>query len=167
MHTLTHAAILMAVALAAVSPSVAASADEEAIRALEHRFAAALNAADIDAMMKNYVQDESLVVFDIVPPREHRGAAAYRKAWEGFFASFKGSPHIAISDLTITADGNVAFSHSIQHVTGTDRNGHRVDRTVRVTDGYRKINGEWLIALEHISVPIDLKSGKPDFASKP
>jgi len=118
-------------------------------------------------MMKNYVSDESLVVFDVVPPRQHLGADAYRKAWMGFFATFKGTPKIAISDLAITVDGNVAFSHSIQHVTGTDKRGQPVDRTVRVTDGYRKIGGQWLIVLEHISVPVDLRTGEPDLASKP
>ena len=34
------------------------------------------------------------------------------------------------------------------------------DRWVRVTDGYRKVGGKWLIALEHVSVPVDMASGK-------
>ncbi len=140
--------------------------DEAAIRALEDKFAVAFNAGDIDAMMKNYIPDESLVVFDVVPPRQHLGADAYRKAWVGFFAHFKGIPKIAITDLVINVDGNLGFSHSIQHVTGTDIHGEPVDRTVRVTDGYRKIGGNWLIVLEHVSVPVDLKTGKPDFTSK-
>ena len=141
--------------------------DEAAIRVLEDSFAAAFNAGDIDAMMKNYIQDQSLVVFDVVPPRQHLGADAYRKAWVDFFAHFRGTPKITITDLGVTADGNVGFSHSIQNVTGTDIQGHPVDRTVRVTDGYRKIGGKWLIVLEHISVPVDLKTSKPDFTSKP
>jgi hypothetical protein len=64
-------------------------------------------------------------------------------------------------------DGKLGFSHSIQHVTGTDTQGRPVDRTVRVTDGYRKVGGDWLIALEHVSVPVDLATGKPDVHSKP
>jgi ketosteroid isomerase-like protein len=81
--------------------------------------------------------------------------------------TFKGAPKIAISDLGITVDGNLGFSHSIQHVTGTDKRGQAVDRTVRVTDGYRKVAGEWLIVLEDISVPVNLATGKPDLASTP
>lgn len=148
-------------------PTVPASDDEAAIRALEDKFAAAFNAGDVDAMMKNYIQDKSLVVFDIVPPRQHSGADAYRKAWVGFFTHFKSGPKIEITDLAITADGNLGFSHSIQQVTGTDMKGNSVDRTVRVTDGYRKIGGKWLIVLEHISVPVDIATGRPDFSSKP
>jgi ketosteroid isomerase-like protein len=147
--------------------AVATLDDEAAIRALEDRFAAAFNAGNVDAIMKNYIPDKSLVVFDVVPRKEYLGADAYRKDWMDFFTHFKDTPKIAITDLGIIVDGNVGFSHSFQHVTGTDLQGHSVDRTVRVTDGYRKIGGNWLIVLEHISVPVDLKTGKPDFTSKP
>ena len=61
----------------------------------------------------------------------------------------------------------MGFSHSIQHLTGTDTKGQPVDVTVRVTDVYRKIKGNWLIVHEHVSVPVDLNTGKPDLSSKP
>lgn len=146
--------------------SSAVSNDEAAIRALEEMFASAFNAGDVDAMMKKYIPDNTLVVFDVVPPRQHTGADAYRKAWMGFFTHFNGKPKIAITDLSITVNENIGFSHSIQHVTGTDIKGNPVSRTVRVTDGYRKIDGSWLIVLEHVSVPVDLTTGKPDVSSK-
>lgn len=139
---------------------MAASGDETAIRALEDSFAIAFNAGNIDAIMKNYVQDNSLVVFDVVPRKHYRGADNYRKNWADFFSHFRGTPRITITDLGITADGNLGFSHSIQRVVGTDIQGHPVDRTVRVTDGYRKVGDKWLIVLEHISVPVDMTTGK-------
>lgn len=145
----------------------AASEDEAAIRTLEDRFTAAFNAGDIDAMMKCYIADKSLVVFDVVPRKQYPGADAYRADWTEFFTHFRGTPKIAITDLGITADGNLGFSHSFQHVTGIDKTGHPVDHRVRVTDGYRKIAGKWLIVLEHISVPVDLKTGRASLDSKP
>ena len=39
--------------------------------------------------------------------------------------------------------------------------------TVRVSDVYRKIGGKWLIVQEHVSVPVDLATAKPDMMSKP
>ena len=39
------------------------------IRALEDRFVAAFKAKDVDAIMKVYAPDQTLVVFDVVPPR--------------------------------------------------------------------------------------------------
>lgn len=141
--------------------------DEAAIRALEDRFAAAVNAGDVDAIMKAYIPDKSLVVFDVVPRREHLGADAYRMGWEDFFSRFKGLPKLTILDLSITVDGNVAFGHSFMHTKGTDMQGHSVDRTVRVTAGYRKIGGNWLIVHEHISVPVDFATGKLVPVTKP
>jgi hypothetical protein len=38
---------------------------------------------------------------------------------------------------------------------------------VRVTDVYRKLKGKWLIVQEHVSVPVDLATQKPDLLSKP
>lgn len=138
---------------------VTTTADEAAIRAVHDKFTAAFDAGDIDAMMKNYIADKRLFVFDVVPRQEHLGADAYRNDWVDFFKHFKGTPKLVITDLAITADGNIGFSHSLQRVTGTDDQGHPVDRTVRVTDGYRKIDGKWLIALEHVSLPVNLKTG--------
>ena len=158
---------VIGVACFCLSVAAAAPDDEAAIRALEDRFAAAFNAGDVNAIMKSYVPDQSLVVFDLVPPRQYLGADAYRKDWVEFFAMFKGPPKFDITDLAITVEGNLGFSHSIQHVSGTDTKGQPIDLTVRVTDGYRKIGGDWLIVLEHVSVPVDLATGKPDLSSKP
>jgi ketosteroid isomerase-like protein len=55
----------------------------------------------------------------------------------------------------------------LSNVVDAEAQGRPVDRTVRVTDGYRKVGGDWLIALEHVSVPVDLATGKPDVHSKP
>jgi len=52
-------------------------------------------------------------------------------------------------------------------VTGSDKHGKKLDMQVRVTDAYQKIGGRWLVVHEHVSVPVDLDTGKPDLASKP
>ena len=141
--------------------------DEAAIQALEDRFVSAVNAGDVDSIMKNYIPGKSLVVFDVVPRKEYLGADAYREDWVEFFTHYKGLPKLSITDLDIIIDGNIAFSHSFMHIMGMDTQGSPVDRTVRVTAGYRKIEGNWLIVHEHISVPVDLKTCKADFNSKP
>jgi ketosteroid isomerase-like protein len=64
-------------------------------------------------------------------------------------------------------DGTVGYGHSIQRVSGVDPKGKTVDLTVRVTDVYRKQAGAWLIVQEHVSVPVDLDTGKADLTSKP
>jgi len=163
-----------AVALCAIAtaiPILPANADSERdeakIRALEDKFAAALIAKDINGIMAAYVPDETLLVFDVVPPRQYVGAKAYRKDWEDYLATLKGPVQFQISALSVAVVGSLGWGHSIQHVSATDTKGQPVDLTVRVTDIYRKIKGKWLIVHEHVSIPVDLDTGKPDLSSKP
>jgi ketosteroid isomerase-like protein len=166
--TATLAAFMFAVTFGASQTGArAASSDETSIRALENRLVAAVNAKDVSAIMKVYVPDESLFVFDVVPPRQYVGAKAYAKDWTDLLGMFNGPLKFEISDLSVAANGTMGFGHSIQHVTGTDTKGQPVDLIVRVTDVYRKIKGNWLIVHEHVSVPVDLNTGKPDLSSKP
>jgi uncharacterized protein (TIGR02246 family) len=160
---MTAAALLLTTALYAQADT----SDEQAIRDLESRFVAAFNAKDVVAIMKVYVPDQTLVVFDVVPPRQYVGPDAYRKDWQNLFAAFQGPLKFELSDLAIVADGNLGYGHSIQRVTGTDTKGQPLELVVRVTDVYRKVNGNWLVAHEHVSVPVDLETGKPDLLSKP
>ena len=160
------AAVIMATVLC-WGPAAAQPSDEAKIRALESQFAAAISAKDINAIMKVYVPDETLFVFDVIPPRQYVGATAYRKDWSDFLALFNDPIKFEITDLQVTTASTLAFSHSIQHISGTDTKGKPIDLTVRLTDVYRKVNGNWLIVHEHVSVPVDLDTGKPDLASKP
>ena len=160
----------IAVAVAATLSLVAtfAHADDKAdIQALEDRVAAGIKAKDPDAVMSNYFPGDSLVVFDIIPPRQYNGYDAYKKDWAGVFSGCADTPKFEISDLDITADGKLAFSHSIQHFSCTDPKGGKMEMTMRATDAYRKVKGKWLIVHEHFSAPVDLATGKADLTSKP
>lgn len=142
------------------------AADQAAIRMLEDKFAAAFNAKDANAIMALYSSSDDLVVFDVVPPRQYTGWAAYKKDWEDTFAAFPGPVVFQVNDLSITAGGDVAYSHSIQSASMTDKKGKKTALTVRVTDGYKKVNGQWLIAHEHASIPVDLATMKGVAESK-
>jgi uncharacterized protein (TIGR02246 family) len=159
-------ALLLAAALAAPAAAPAAPSDQAQIETLENQFAAAVQAKDVAKIMTFYAP-EGLFVFDLVPPRQYVGQAAYKKDWENMFADTVGPVKFKVSDLNITAVGPVAYSHSIQSVHSTGKNGKASDMTVRVTDVYRKMGGKWLIVQEHVSVPVDLDTGKPDMMSKP
>lgn len=164
---ITAAVLAFGVAMYASLRVEAKTDDKAEIAALEHHLISSIRTKDLDGVMSVYVPDDSLFVFDVIPPRQYVGASAYREDWKGVLASFNGSINAEISDLKITASNNLGFGHSIQHMTGTDRSGKNVDWTFRVTDCYRKINGKWLIVHEHYSVPVDLQTAKADLTSKP
>jgi uncharacterized protein (TIGR02246 family) len=166
--TATFAAVALAGVLFLLPVAADAGADDAAqIKALEEQYVAAVNAKDVDAIMKVYVPNESFVVFDAVPPRQYVGAAALRKDWEGFLATAKGPLKLTITDLAADADGSLGYCRSIQRYTGTGADGKPFDLTVRQTDVYGKVDGQWHIVHQHISFPVDLGTGKPDLSSKP
>jgi uncharacterized protein (TIGR02246 family) len=159
-------AILIALSVTASGTPARADARGE-IKALEDRFIAAFKAKDVDAIMKIYAPGQGLVVFDVIPPRQYVGAPAYRKDWQTFLGNLEGPVTVELTDLDIGADRNLAYSHSIQRVAGTDKQGKKLDLTLRVTDVYQKVRGRWYIIHEHVSVPVDLDTDKGDLASKP
>jgi len=159
---------LAVVALCSAPRAASANKDEQEIRALEDRFATAFRAKDVDAIMKGYAPGAELFVFDVTPPRQRIGFDDYKKDWQAFFSAFPGAvDKFEVQDLSIVTDGKLAYSHSIQPAIVTAKDGSKFSLTVRVTDCYRKVNGQWLITQEHVSIPVDLEGGKPDFLSKP
>jgi ketosteroid isomerase-like protein len=157
-------AIAAAIALSAASLAHAKHDELAQIKALEDAQEKAANARDLDGVMAAYVDDGSLFVFDVVPPRQYIGAAAYRESWKALLA---GPLSYRTSDLFVEAHGGLAYGHKILHATGTDPQGHTFDLTARVTDVYRKIDEKWRIVQEHVSVPVDVTTGKADLTSAP
>ena len=135
------------------------------IKALEERFTTAFRAKDVDAIMQFCVPDDSLVVFDVHPPREINGPQAYRKDWEDLFNQFSGPLEVDARDIDVTAGEDVAYVHYIHHVVGMMKGGKKADVTVRVTDCFKKVEGKWLIAHTHVSVPVDPRTGKANLES--
>ena len=148
------------------SAKSSASSDKGKIEALYQSYLKAFRAKDVNAVMTMYDPDE-LFVFDLVPPREYPSWDAYKKDWEGLFAAFPGPLDNNISEQVIDVVGPIAYSRCIQAGYFTAKDGSRLDVAVRVTDVLRKVKGKWLIVQEHVSVPVDLASGKADLMSKP
>jgi ketosteroid isomerase-like protein len=145
----------------------AQSSDQAEIRSLESRFADAFRAKDVDAVMANYEHSPELIFFDVVPRSEYTGWDAYRRDWQQFFATIGAIKLFQIEDLTIHADGNLAYGYSFQHYVSESKAGKPIDLTVRVTDVYRIIGGQWLIVQEHVSLPVDLRTGQADLQFRP
>lgn len=53
-----------------------------------------------------------------------------------------------------------------QHATEKDSGGKPFEITYRVTDFWRKRNGQWKLIDSHLSFPVDMKTGKADLAAK-
>ncbi len=132
--------------------------DEADIRRRIDTLLAALRAMDLEGVMALYAPD--IVSFDIGPPLRHVGAAAKRKNWVDAFAAYQPPLGYEMRGLTITVGDDVAFGHSLNQISGTLQNGQRTALWLRWTACLRKIDGNWLIAHDQVSVPADFASGR-------
>jgi len=121
------------------------------IEARIETLAQAIRVKSIDNVMAHYAPD--VVVYDLQPPLDVRGIAAYRRNFEKWFASMSGRINYEMLDVHISADDDHAFVHCLSHIIGARTGGGRADYWVRVTSGWRKVGEQWVIAHEHISMP--------------
>ena len=131
--------------------------DEADIRQRIDKLVEAIRAMDLEGVKPIYAP--GIVSFDIVPPLRHVGAKAKEKNWADAFTIYQRPLGYEIRDLTLTVGDDVAFGHSLNRVSGTLKNGNRTDFWLRWTACFRKIDGNWLIAHDHVSVPVDPESG--------
>ncbi len=159
-------ALAFATAVQAFPPKAKSNSEAE-IKAQLDGWLAAFKAKDAAKVISFYGPGDPVLAFDVVPPRQYATLDAYKKDFEDLFKLIDGPFNAEINDLHITASGDLAYSHSIDHLMAKTTDGKPLDITVRVTDVYRKTGGKWLIVHEHVSVPVDLMTGQADLQSKP
>ena len=128
------------------------------VKELLDRWAGAVRQRDIDRLMSLYASDA--VYFDIVPPLRFTGAAEIRRNFLRWFDSWQSSIGVELRELNISASGDVAFAYMLHRTSGTLKDGRAVDYWVRATLGCKHSDQGWSIEHEHISAPVDLKSGR-------
>lgn len=130
---------------------------EADVRALLDSWSEAIRTKDIDRLMSVYSPD--IVYFDLVPPLQFIGSAAARRNFLRWFDGWRSSIGQEIRDLNITASGDIANAYMLIRASGTLKSGQEVGYWVRATVCCRRSNQTWLITHEHISLPVDFKSG--------
>jgi ketosteroid isomerase-like protein len=133
---------------------LAAGAEETAVKKVVEQVS---YATSIEEGLAAY--DPSIVQDDFFGP-QRRGVADVRKDFDVYMQNYNDfKSHI--EDITVDVQGNLAVAYSHQHFHATGKNGTPdLDTIVRQTDVLRRAGGKWLITYEHLSLPIDLKTGK-------
>lgn len=138
------------------------------VQALFEQWKTAFEAKDVKGVMAMYAPSNELVAYDVVPPLQFKGAEAYEKDYQDFFGQFDGPIHVELSDGHVEAGSEIAFAYGLERLTGKLKHGGTaVDLWIRYTEGLKRIGGQWKIVHEHISVPVDLGTGKAEFDLKP
>lgn len=139
--------------------------DQAQIVKLIDHWVDAIRNRDAEASLSNYAKNVTL--FDVVEPLQYFGLDAVRRRLTEWLSTFQGSLGYEMHDLRIAADGDVAFSHSLNHVNGTMTDGTKLDMWWRATLCFRKMNERWMVTHAHNSVPFNVKSGKASLDLQP
>ena len=124
--------------------------DEDEIRSLVYRWAEAIRAGDLDRVLADHTDD--ILMFDVPPPEQGvRGLAAYRETWPPFFEWLRSGAVFEIESLDVTAGDDVAFAWALLRCGTTEELERDPDRRLRLSLGFRKEAGRWLVAHEHHS----------------
>jgi uncharacterized protein (TIGR02246 family) len=130
------------------------SDDEQQIRTLIERWAAAVHRGDMSGVLADHAAD--IVMFDVPPPYVGvRGIDAYRETWPGFFEWQARGASFEIVSLEVTAGDDVAYAHALLRCGMPEELAEKPANRLRLTLGLRREQGRWVVAHEHHSFPLD------------
>lgn len=133
--------------------------DEADIRERIDQLIESVRSMDLERLKALYAPD--IVTFDVQAPLQRRGVEGKLRNWEEAFAAFQRPLGYEIRELAITVGGDVAFAHGLGRLSGTLKNGNPAGGFwVRFTACLRKVDGKWMVAHDHASVPLDVATGK-------
>lgn len=139
--------------------------DEAEIRRLIAAWSAALEAKDVDAMTADYLPDS--VMYDAIPPYKTVGKAAIREAWAICLPYFPEKFKSEHRDINIHVSGDLALVHGLHHFVPTPADDPLGPNWMRVTVGYRRVDGKWKVIHEHISVRFNPMNNQAWFIKNP
>jgi len=98
-----------------------ASSIEAVLRMRIEEIAQAIRDKDVDRLLTFYAPN--VVVFDVRPPLDTRGAGAYRQNFEQWFAAFEGPLSFEFHELRVVPGESTAFCHYLALIVGAKAGG--------------------------------------------
>lgn len=128
--------------------------DEQQIRSLITRWAAAVHAGDLEATLADHAPD--IVMFDVPPPENGlRGIDAYREVWPPFFEFQRSGASFELVTLDVSAGDRVAYAFALLRCGTEEELAANPNKRLRLTIGLRKTEGKWAVAHEHHSFTLE------------
>ena len=142
-------------------------AAQQQINALLTNWQKAFEAKNVNGVMAMYAPGDALTAYDVIPPLQFKGADAYRKDYAGFFAQFEGPLRLEYGDSHLEISGDLAVAYGLERISGKLKAGQPVDMWLRYTSTFKRMGGQWRDIHDHISVPVDMTTGKAILDLKP
>ncbi|MCT0208121.1 nuclear transport factor 2 family protein [Synechococcus sp. CS-1332] len=128
-------------------------ADEAAIRNVLEQWVQATRDGRQEEVLANHQDD--LVLFDVLSPLQYTSAAQYRASWDSWQPEVQGALQFALHDLSVRAGVDVGYAFGLLQCGGTLPDGQTFGDTVRITFCLLKCDGQWKVAHQHVSKPVE------------
>jgi ketosteroid isomerase-like protein len=128
--------------------------EQDQIRNVLEAWNSATKQSRKDDVLVNHLPDA--LIYDVLAPMKYEGTAAYRKSWDDWQPETNGEGKFDFEDLAISAGTDAGFATGFIRCAGQTPDGRSFEDLVRATFCFKKINGQWKIAHQHISKPIQL-----------
>ncbi|NRQ41601.1 nuclear transport factor 2 family protein [Rheinheimera sp. YQF-2] len=138
---------------------------EQQIRDMVSRYVNAVRAKDISRIADLYTDD--VVAFDAILALQFKGKAAYIEHWHTCMGYASGDMHFEVHQLNVSANEQLAFSHSVNLCGCTNEQGEMQSSWMRCTQCWKHTTDGWKIVHEHFSAPFDVASGQAIFNLQP
>jgi ketosteroid isomerase-like protein len=133
-------------------------ADEADIRERIDTLVGAIRTGDMGAVKTIFAPH--VVSFDIEAPLRHLGAETKWKNWEKVFTIYELPIDYEVRDLTVLVDGDLAVVFAVNRISGTLVNGPKTNQWVRWTAAWQRIDGQWMVVHDQVSVPTYFPEGR-------
>lgn len=130
--------------------------EEDKIRQLKENLNKAIREKDAEKANEPFA--ENCVLFLLAPPLKinfDEGLEGLNNL-ENWFSTFENGIGLESRELAITCNNDIAYLHSLEHLTGKRTDGSETNTWFRETLCLRKISGAWKVTHQHQSFPMHM-----------
>jgi ketosteroid isomerase-like protein len=132
--------------------------DEKLVHEVIHSFARAVRLGDVQSMISFCAPD--LVAFGLTPPLKLQGTEAVAQSWCKAIAAYDTPLDYEIAQLKVFVDGSLALCRGLSRFGGKRPSGEQGSLWMCLTLGLRKVEHDWKIIHQHVSVPFNMETGQ-------
>lgn len=125
----------------------------QAVSRVIDSWAEAFCARDLDSLMALYANEA--MIFDAIPPLRERPGDSFRGKLEHCLPYFPETFSWEVAEERLEVSDNISFAHRLFKYTCDDPNHPATQTWLRHTIGLKRIDGEWKIVHDHVSLPFD------------
>lgn len=121
----------------------------------------AISARDPKKIIAHYAND--VIVYDVKPPFQTRGAVAWRHTWEACLPYFPDKFKFEMKDTHVHLGTDMAVVHFFMRIVNDDPTHDAAQTWIRCTSCMKKQQSKWKIIHEHGSLPYNPHTRMAEF----